>query len=60
MWAEKVREDRIRATGARVVRWTWRTAMSPELLLAQLTAAGLRPTGHPTGRSTGGLAGRTA
>ncbi len=46
VWAEKVREDRIRATGARVVRWTWRTAMSPELLLAQLTAAGLRPTGR--------------
>ncbi|WP_448061982.1 hypothetical protein [Cellulomonas hominis] len=51
VWAEKVREDRIRATGARVVRWTWRTAMSPELLLAQLTAAGLHPTGRPVGRT---------
>jgi hypothetical protein len=39
---EKVREDRLRAaTGARVVRWGWDVARSPQLLAAALLRAGL-------------------
>ncbi|TQL48562.1 hypothetical protein FB562_1657 [Homoserinimonas aerilata] len=39
---EKWREDRIRNTGARVVRWDWATARDPKKLHARLFAAGLR------------------
>ena len=39
---EKWREDRIRATGASVSRWGWKTAIDSKLLYAQLFAAGLR------------------
>ncbi|WP_214425268.1 hypothetical protein [Paenarthrobacter sp. DKR-5] len=42
--AEKVREDRIRALGLRVVRWTWSDVRSPAALAEVLAAAGLRPT----------------
>jgi len=39
---EKVREDRLRAaTGARVVRWGWDAARSPQALAAALLRAGL-------------------
>jgi hypothetical protein len=39
---EKWREDRIRATGASVSRWGWKTAIDSRLLYAKLFAAGLR------------------
>ncbi|MHA7292343.1 hypothetical protein [Arthrobacter sp. HLT1-21] len=38
---EKLREDRIRSTGLRVVRWDWPTAVAPLLLKAELLQAGL-------------------
>lgn len=44
---EKVREDRLRALGLRVVRWRWATAVAPPVLAAQLAAAGL-PVDHRT------------
>lgn len=40
--AEKLREDRIRALGWKVVRWEWPEAMSPGLLEAKLRRAGVR------------------
>jgi hypothetical protein len=43
LWAEKTREDRLRAAGARVARWTWQDAMSPERLAGILARGGLRP-----------------
>lgn len=39
--AEKRREDRLRATGARVTRWDWSTAWAPRRLESQLFAQGL-------------------
>jgi hypothetical protein len=39
---EKAREDRLRALGARVVRWGWDVATSLPRLRSHLTAAGLR------------------
>ena len=41
---EKVREDRLRATGRRVARWLWSEAMQPALLHDKLVAAGLPPS----------------
>jgi len=41
LWDEKLREDRLRATGARVVRWTWSDAWDPARLLSILTTAGV-------------------
>lgn len=40
LWREKLREDRIRATGLIVVRWTWSgiTSSAPDGLLPQLIA----------------------
>ncbi|GAB3548086.1 hypothetical protein GCM10027404_11350 [Arthrobacter tumbae] len=38
---EKNRENRIRATGKNVVRWEWKEATNPQLLLQELTKAGL-------------------
>lgn len=38
---EKIREDRLRALGLRVVRWRWDTATRPPALAALLTAAGV-------------------
>lgn len=43
VWAEKRREDRLRALGLRVVRWTWQTALDPARLGATLAAVGLHP-----------------
>jgi hypothetical protein len=40
--AEKVREDRLRALGPRVVRWGWESAISPPRLAEVLRRAGLR------------------
>ncbi|QCB94092.1 hypothetical protein [Cellulomonas shaoxiangyii] len=42
VWREKVREDRIRATGVTVVRWTWREAWAGRPLVALLRRAGVR------------------
>jgi hypothetical protein len=39
VWTEKVREDRLRATGLGVTRWTWQTALNPHLFAAHLRAA---------------------
>jgi len=44
LWDEKRREDRLRALGLRVVRWTWDTALDADKLRATLLAVGLRPT----------------
>lgn len=38
---EKRREDRIRATGRRVIRWTWSELSSPERFAAFLAASGV-------------------
>jgi hypothetical protein len=38
---EKRREDRIRATGRRVIRWTWSELSNPRTFAAFLTAAGV-------------------
>jgi predicted transcriptional regulator of viral defense system len=38
---EKVREDRLRATGRRVARWLWSESLQPALLHDKLIAAGL-------------------
>ncbi len=43
VWAEKQREDRIRATGLGVVRWTWADALDPARLARVLASAGIRP-----------------
>ena len=43
VWAEKRREDRIRATGLRVVRWTWGDALDAQRLARVLASAGIRP-----------------
>jgi hypothetical protein len=39
---EKIREDRLRGIGLRVVRWRWETARQPRALGALLTGAGVR------------------
>ncbi|MCU1438686.1 MAG: hypothetical protein JWP66_1773 [Naasia sp.] len=41
LWREKLREDRLRASGTRLVRWVWADLARPERLLALLSAAGL-------------------
>lgn len=43
VFAEKVREDRLRAPGRRMARWLWATALNPRMLYARLAAAGLPP-----------------
>lgn len=43
VWEEKRREDRLRAAGLRVVRWTWDVAIDPDRLAGVLAGAGLRP-----------------
>ncbi len=42
VWNEKLREDRIRATGLAVVRWTWAEAWKGEPMASRLRAAGVR------------------
>ncbi|MFW0795455.1 hypothetical protein AAFP30_16710 [Gordonia sp. CPCC 205515] len=39
LFTEKVREDAIRATGPRMVRWIWRDAKRPKVLHAKVIAA---------------------
>lgn len=41
LWAEKQREDRLRALGLRVVRWTWADAWRRSRLARLLSEAGL-------------------
>ncbi|GIG35310.1 hypothetical protein [Cellulomonas pakistanensis] len=43
VWTEKRREDRLRDTGLRVVRWTWADALDPARLARVLGSAGIRP-----------------
>ena len=42
VWKEKLREDRIRATGLVVARWTWSDAWRAAPMLRLLQAAGVR------------------
>jgi len=42
IWAEKLREDRLRALGYEVVRWTWADLRSPERVAARILAARAR------------------
>jgi hypothetical protein len=44
VYEEKLREDRIRATGIRVARWGWAEAGSTTLLGRRLAAVGVLPT----------------
>lgn len=39
LWAEKLREDRLRALGYEVVRWTWTDLLFPRALAARIQAA---------------------
>jgi hypothetical protein len=41
VFAEKRREDRLRALGPAVTRWLWAEAMAPRMLFTQLRDAGL-------------------
>ncbi len=43
LWAEKIREDRLRRLGLGVARWTWRDAKDVRRLQAILMPHGLRP-----------------
>jgi hypothetical protein len=43
VWDEKRREDRLRATGRGVVRWTWAQALHRPTFAGVLRGAGLRP-----------------
>jgi hypothetical protein len=52
---EKIREDRLRALGLRVVRWRWETACEPRALQAVLGSAGV-PTTRAAVRDERGLA----
>jgi hypothetical protein len=47
---EKRREDRIRATGRRVIRWTWSDLASPAKFAAFLVAAGVPKVKRPSCR----------
>ncbi len=42
VWREKLREDRLRASGLTVVRWTWAEAWGGTAMLRKLRLAGLR------------------
>jgi hypothetical protein len=44
LWEEKLREDRLRAVGLSVVRWTWSDAWLGGPMAARLVTAGLGPT----------------
>ncbi len=46
LWAEKLREDRIRRR-LRLARWIWRDAMHPVLLVRILAEQGVRPVPRP-------------
>ncbi|MDQ2850850.1 MAG: hypothetical protein M3Y49_08960 [Actinomycetota bacterium] len=47
LWREKLREDRLRALGLTVVRWTWDEALHANAMLSKLRVAGVR-NGHET------------
>lgn len=50
VWAEKVREDRIRAaTGFQVIRWTWSDFQAVGPLVRRLEAAGIPRSDHRAG-----------
>ena len=52
LWEEKLRENRLRATGATVARWTWADAWAGAPMAAALLQAGVRPSvRRPTHRS---------
>lgn len=44
VWAEKQREDRLRAVAHDLVRWDWNVAFTAPLLAARLASHGLHPT----------------
>jgi hypothetical protein len=44
VWAEKRREDRLRAAGYTVVRWAWEDLFQPDRLVARVRAALERPS----------------
>lgn len=48
LWAEKQREDRLRAMGLTVVRWTWADLRPPDRFGAALARAGVRPEPRPS------------
>jgi len=48
LWREKRREDRIRATGLRVARWTYADALAPQRMAAKLAGQGIRPQARNT------------
>jgi hypothetical protein len=54
VWAEKRREDLVRAAGTRVVRWTWHEAWHPGPLSALLRDAGVPRAGSPAVSRTAG------
>jgi hypothetical protein len=45
VWAEKLRENELSDTGARVARWSWVDCAQPSRLAVRLRAAGLRQSG---------------
>ncbi len=57
LWAEKRREDRIRAAGARVARWVYADAVHPERMAQRLAEQGIRPTARNTWFDLGASAG---
>lgn len=55
VWAEKRREDRLRAAGLGVARWTWQDALDARRLAAVLERAGIRAADRVrAGREPGG------
>ncbi|MCC2334641.1 hypothetical protein [Cellulomonas wangsupingiae] len=42
LWEEKLREDRLRASGLGVARWTWSDAWAGDPMVARLRTAGVR------------------
>lgn len=48
VWAEKRREDRIRATGRKMARWVWVDAIRPERMQRILAAQGVRAQARNT------------
>jgi hypothetical protein len=46
VWAEKRREDRLRAAGYSVVRWAWEDLFAPDRLAARVGAALIQAGGR--------------
>jgi hypothetical protein len=57
LWAEKRREDRIRATGVRMARWLYVDAMHPERMARRLAEQGIVPGPRNTWFDLGASAG---